>query len=54
MEQGSLSILCAGEEPADYEEHTVRGAEHIARTMDQGAVVRGLSGGTHCTADRDR
>jgi len=54
MEQGSLSLLCAGQEPADDEEHTFRGTEHIARTMDQGAVVGGLSRGTHGATDRYR
>jgi len=54
MEQRLLSILCAGQEPADDEEHTFRGTEHIARTMDQGAVVGGLPRGTHRSTDRDR
>ena len=54
MEQGPLSLLCTGKEPVDHERDTVRGAEHIARTMDQRAVVGGLPGSPHSATDSDR
>ena len=54
MEQGSLSLLCAGKEPVDHEGDTIRGEEHIPRTLHPRTVVGGLPRSTYRATDRDR
>ena len=54
MEQGLLSILCAGKEPVDHERDTVRGEEHIPRTLHPRAVIGGLPRSSHSATDSDR
>ena len=54
MEQGPLSLLCAGKELAGHEGDTVRGEEHIPRTLQPRAVVGGLPRSSHRATDRDR
>ena len=54
MEQGPLSLLCAGKELIDNERDTVRGKEHIPRTLHPRAVIGGLPGSSHSATDSDR
>lgn len=54
MEQGSLSLLCAGQNTIKNQGHRVRREEHIPWPVDQRTVAGGLSRSPHGATDRDR
>ena len=54
MEQGPLSLLRTGKELVDHERDTVRGEEHIPRTLHPRAVIGGLPRSSHGSTDSDR